>query len=170
MQKLMRAAMTAAFLTFALPAAAHPQDEPINAVYSAIAAAKARNDAPGIAASFAPEALVIDARPGPAASGAELAGRLGAMASRMARDQARVSTQYRIERRSVAGDLAIDAGYMRQSVAAPGMNMPPMVTRFLVTLRRQGDGRWRVMADASMPATEAAWAAATRQPGLKFDD
>jgi ketosteroid isomerase-like protein len=170
MNKLARAAVTAVFLTFALPAAAQSDDPAINAVYDGIAAAKARNDAPGIAAAFVPEALLIDARPGPATAGSELAGRLGPMAQSMARDQARVTTQYRIERRSRAGDVTVDAGYMRQAITGPGMSMPPMVTRFLVTLRRQPDGSWRILSDASMPATEAAWAAAARQPGLKFDD
>ena len=56
-----RAAIAAAYLTLAIPASAQGNDDgAINAVYDGIAAAKARNDAAGIADAFAPEALVID--------------------------------------------------------------------------------------------------------------
>jgi ketosteroid isomerase-like protein len=116
------------------------------------------------------DALIVDARPGAAMSGAELGARLAPMIARLRADSARVATQYRIERRQVSGDVAVDAGYMRQTIArSDGVaGPPPMVTRFLVTLRQAG-GRWRIVADASMPASEAAWAGAARSAGLKFD-
>jgi uncharacterized protein (TIGR02246 family) len=155
---------------FAVPAAAHPADDAINQVYGRLTEAKARNDAAGVAAVFAPEALLIDARPGAATSGAELAARLVPMATRMAADGVTVATQYRIERRSLAGDLAMDAGYMRQEMRrAAGAQPVTMITKFLVTLRRQADGSWRILSDASMPATEATWANAVRADGLRYD-
>ena len=170
MKSMMTGAAFAVALSLAAPAAAHPQDAAINAVYDAITAAKAGNDADGIAAAFAPDALIVDARPGAAVSGAELGARLAPMVARMRADSARVATQYRIERRQVSGDVAVDAGYMRQTIErADGVaGPPPMVTKFLVTLRQTG-GRWRIVADASMPASEAAWAGAVRGAGLKFD-
>lgn len=163
-------AVAFAALSSAAPAAAHPEDAAINQVYGRIVEAKARNDAAGIAAAFAPEALIIDARPGGAVSGAELGARLAPMASRLAADGVAVGTQYRVERRSVAGDVAVDAGYMRQDMRRAGAAQPmTMITKFLVTLRRQADGGWRILADASMPATEAAWAGAVRGEGLRYD-
>lgn len=163
------AAAVAATL-IAAPAAAHPADDAINQLYGRLTEAKAHNDAAGIAAAFAPEALLIDARPGAATSGAELAARLAPMAARMSADGVTVATQYRIERRSFAGDVAIDAGYMRQEMRrAAGAQPMTMITRFLVTLRRQADGSWRILSDASMPSTEAAWTGAVRAEGLRYD-
>lgn len=169
MKSLLIAVALAASLS-AAPAAAHPQDGAINQLYGRLVAAKARNDAAGVAAAFAPEALLIDARPGAATSGAELAARLTPMAARMAADGVTVATQYRIERRSVAGDVAIDAGYMRTEMRRAAGEQPlTMITRFLVTLRRQADGSWRILSDASLPSTEAAWAGAVRAEGLRYD-
>lgn len=162
------AALAATFV--AAPAAAHPADEALNQVYGRLTEAKARNDPAGIAAAFAPEALLIDARPGPATAGSELAARLAPMAARLGADGVTVATQYRIERRSVAGDVAIDAGFMRQEMRrAAGAQPMTMITKFLVTLRRQADGSWRILSDASMPATEAAWTGAVRAEGLRYD-
>ena len=164
------AAAVAATL-IAAPAAAHPADDAINQLYGRLTEAKAHNDAAGIAAAFAPEALLIDARPGAATSGAELAARLAPMAARMSADGVTVATQYRIERRSIAGEIAVDAGYMRTEMRRPAGGEQPMtmITRFLVTLRRQADGSWRILSDASMPSTEAAWTGAVRAEGLRYD-
>jgi ketosteroid isomerase-like protein len=90
------------------------------------------------------------------------------MAARMAADGVRVDTAYRVERRSVSGDLAIDAGYMRQTMTRPGAEPMVMYRRFLVTMRRGADGAWRIVADASMPAEQAAWDAAARVEGLQY--
>jgi uncharacterized protein (TIGR02246 family) len=164
MKSLPLAAAIAATL-FAMPAAAHPADDAINRVYGRLTEAKAHNDAAGVAAAFAPEALLIDARPGGAISGAELAARLDPMAAA----GATVVTQYRVERRSVAGDVAIDAGYMRQDMRrAAGAQPLTMIAKFLVTLRRQADGSWRILSDASMPSAEAAWTGAVRAGGLRY--
>jgi uncharacterized protein (TIGR02246 family) len=162
------AAVTATLV--AAPASAHPQDDALNQVYGRLTEAKARNDAGGVASAFAPEALLIDARPGAPTSGAELAARLAPMTARMAADGVTVAARYRIERRSVAGDVAVDAGYMRQDMRrAAGAQPMTMITRFLVTLRRQADGSWRILSDASMPSTEAAWTGAVRAEGLRYD-
>jgi ketosteroid isomerase-like protein len=64
----------------------------------------------------------------------------------------------------------VDAGYMRQEMRrAAGAQPMTMITKFLVTLRRQADGSWRILSDASMPSTETAWVAAVRAGDLRYD-
>ena len=149
--------------------AAHPEDGAINAVYQRLAASRAAGDVPGMASAFAPGALLVDSRPGPAISGAELAGRLHPMAERLRSDNARVETAYRLERRSVLGEIALDAGYMRQTVRRADGQAMTRYARFLVTLQRGADGAWRIIGDASMPADEATWTALRSADGLHFD-
>ena len=151
-------------------AAANPEDAAINAVYTGLSRARAASDVAGMSGVFPAGAILIDARPGPAiGGGSELVARLRPTAERIVADGVRIDTAYRIERRSVMGDVAVDAGYMRQSVNRPGAE--PMVrhARFLVTLRRGADGRWLIIADASMPAEAAAWTGAARVEGLLYD-
>jgi uncharacterized protein (TIGR02246 family) len=167
MRYLLAGAVAAAVLA-APAAAANPEDAALNRVYAGLVAARAAGDVPGMASAFAPEALLIDQRPMPPIAGADLAERLRPMAARLAADGVRVDTAYRVERRSVSGDLAIDAGYMRQSMTRPGAEPLVMYRRFLVTMRRGADGAWRIVADASMPAEQAAWDAAARVEGLQY--
>lgn len=150
--------------------AANPEDAALNSVYAALTRARAASDVAGMAAYFPTGAILIDARPGPAIGGGEeLAARLRPMAQRIVADGVRIGTEYRIERRSVMGEIAVDAGYMRQTVTRPGA--APMIrhARFLVTMRRDADGRWRIIGDASMPAEAAAWNGAARVEGLHHD-
>lgn len=165
-QVAIAAGLGALILTAAPAVAADPDDAAINRVYSELAAARAANDVPGMASAFAPEALLIDQRPGPPISGAELADRLRPMAARIVADNVRIDTAYRVERRSVSGDLAIDAGFMRQTLTRPGGEPMVHYRRFLVTLRRGAGGEWRIVGDASMPADQAAWDGAARVDGL----
>ncbi|MBV9882951.1 MAG: hypothetical protein JO276_08085 [Sphingomonadaceae bacterium] len=87
----------------------------------------------------------------------------------MRQDGISVAAQYRLARRSVAGEIAIDGGYMRQTMTRPGAPAMVQYVKFLVTLRRQPDGSWRITSDASMPSTEEAWNAAARVDGLRYD-
>lgn len=165
----MRAAILAA-MTMASPAlAANPEDAALNAVYDRLATARSANDVPGMAAAFSSGGILIDARPGPAVSGADLAARLQPQAERVIADKAQMQTQYRVERRSVMGDLAVDAGFMRLHMTRPGAE--PMVrhARFLVTMRRDADGVWRIVGDASMQSSEEAWNSVAPVEGLKHD-
>ncbi len=160
-------------------AAAHPQDSAINKVYAQIKDARAAADVPGMAGAFGPAALLIDPRSPRPILGAELEARLRPMAARLVADQVKVQTEYRIERRSVMGDVAVDAGLMHMRFAGtdggtlsrPDLPWPKQdqYARFLVTLQRQPDGRWLIIGDASLPATAETWAAAQRQEGLHFD-
>jgi len=149
--------------------AANPEDGALNGVYERLTRARAAGDVPGMASAFAPEGLLVDARPGPAIAGSELAERLAPQAARIAADGVRVETAYRIERRSVSGDIALDAGYMRQSLARPGAEPMIRYSRFLVTMRRGMDGAWRIAGDASMPSTAEVWNGLARVDGLQFD-
>jgi ketosteroid isomerase-like protein len=161
-------ALAAVPVATAAPAVAHPEDSSINAVYAGLVRARAAGDVTGMTAAFAPEALLVDARPGPAVSGAELAERLRPQAARLAADGVRIDTRYRIERRAVNGEVAVDAGYMRQTMVRPNGQAQDRYARFLVTLRRGLEG-WKIIGDSNMPATEAAWAAAAPMDGLHHD-
>lgn len=149
--------------------AANSEDAALNSVYAKLATARAAHDAQGMSSSFGSDGILIDARPGPAISGAELAQRLEPMAERIKAEGAQISTAYRIERRSVMGDVALDAGYMRQSITRPDGQGTTRYARFLVTMRRSADGKWVIIGDASMPADEKAFAGLTKQPGLHYD-
>ena len=106
-------------LAVASPAAAHVEDEALNGVYRRLAAARAAGDVEGMTGAFGADRLLVDQRPGPVISGGELAARLRPMAERLRADNVSIATAYRIERRSVMGDIALDAGYMRQMLRRP---------------------------------------------------
>lgn len=166
----MRLALLTLALAMSTSAVAHPSDGAINAVYARLASTRAAHDADGMAANFAPKALLIDARPSAAVAGAELAARIRPMAERLAAEGVTMDTDYRIERRSIVDDrLAVDAGLMRQTMRRPDGKAQATVRRFLVTLQRQVDGDWSIIADASLPADEATWAAAVKTDGLHYD-
>lgn len=167
--KLSYGLAAAAMIVSAPASAANAADDALNAVYAKLAGARAANDVPGMASAFGAEGLLIDARPGPAISGGELAARLQPMAERVSKEGVKIATAYRVERRSVMGDIALDAGYMRQTMTRPDGQTGTRYSRFLVTMRKGSDGRWTIIGDASMPADEAAFASVARTPGLQHD-
>lgn len=169
MTKTFLIAASLGFAAISVPAAAHEQDPALNMVYAKLASARAANDLPGMTSNFAAEGLLIDARPGPVISGAELEGRMKPMLERLLSAKGRIDTAYRIERRSVMGEIALDAGFMRQTVNRPGAETMTRYARFLVTMRRGEDGQWRIVGDASMPAEQTAFEGVVRQDGLHFD-
>src|SRR5687768_10331607 len=138
--------LAALFVLAATSAAAHPQDAAINAVYAKLTATRAAHDVAGMASGFHPKALLIDARPGPAIGGAELAGVMAPQRERLVKEGVSIQSSYRVERRQVIGeDLAVDAGYMRQAMRREGAPETVRYARFLVTLKRDGAG-WRIVA------------------------
>lgn len=147
----------------------------INQAYGELAASRAAHDIPGMASHFEPQALLIDQRPGPTLDGAQLATQLSRMAERLKTDNVTVRTQYRLERRTISGNIAVDTGFARMAFVTatppePGKPRPQdMVRRYLVTWQLGDDGRWRIIGDASMPATEAQWQALKPVDGLRFD-
>jgi uncharacterized protein (TIGR02246 family) len=162
-------AASAALFIAAPTLAANVEDAALNAVYAGLARARAAHDVGGMAGAFSPDALLIDQRPGPPIGGRELAGVLQPFRDRLVADGVRIETAYRVERRSVSGDVALDAGFMRQSLARPDGQSSVRYARFLVTMRREADGVWRIIGDAAMPATEAVWNGLARTEGLHFD-
>lgn len=161
----------AATIALAAPttAFAHPADSAINSVYSGLSAARRAGNVEGMSAAFAADALLIDQRPNPALRGSDLPAQIRPMAARLQADQAQLDTAYRIERRSVTGDIAIDVGFMRQTLVRPNVEPNIRFARFMVTMRRGADGRWMIIGDAAMPAQGAAWTALTRSEGLHYD-
>ena len=163
------AAVTLALGVAAGPAAAHPEDRAINAMYAALASSRQGNDVPGMASHFHPDGLLIDSRPGPALKGADLAARLAPQAERIVKDGVTVVTAYRVEKRQVLKDgIALDAGYMRQTMRREGAPEQVRYARFLVTLKRTADGAWQILGDAAMPSTAEVWTGLTPQEGLMF--
>jgi ketosteroid isomerase-like protein len=159
-----------AALSAASPAAAHPEDKAINATYAALAAARTTHDVAGMASHFHPQGLLIDARPGPALPGAELAARLAPQAERLVKDGVSITSAYRVEKRQILdGGLALDAGYMRQALKRDGAPEQVRYSRFLVTMKREKSGAWKIVGDAAMPSTAEVWNALTPQTGLTFD-
>ena len=170
MKLLVQSSLVLACL-IAAPAAAAPEDASINAFYETLTRERALDIRNG-ARAFHPEGLAIflgnGGRPGPVTQGSEVAARLGGMAERMAADGMTMTNAYRIERRSVIGDTAVDTGYMRLTQTRNGASRNHYA-RFLVTLKRGADGQWRIISDASWPSDEAAWNATPRAEGLKYD-
>jgi uncharacterized protein (TIGR02246 family) len=166
----LRLALVLPLAALASPAfAAAPEDAAINAVYQRLAAARAAGDVEGMAAAFGPAGILVDQRPGPPLPGSELAERLRPMAARLTADKVSIETAYRIERRSVIGDIALDAGFMRQTMRRPDGQAGTRYARFLVTMQRDAKGEWRIIGDASMRAEEAQWAELKPVEGLHFD-
>lgn len=155
----------------AAAASAHPENSNINAVYERLVQARVAADVDGMAAAFPAEAILIDARPSPPIGGGhELQDRLRPQVERMVAEGVKIRTKYRVERRSVSADFAVDAGYMRMEMVRPGAEPNVRYARFLVTMKRDASSQWRIIADASMPADEARWNAAPRVPGARYDD
>lgn len=151
-------------------AAAAPQDGAINAVYAGLSASRAAHDVAGMAAPFHAQALLIDARPAPPVAGRDLATVLAPQRDRLVKDAVQIESLYRIERREVIGErLAIDAGYMRQAMKREGAAEMVRYARFMVTLHKDADGKWRIVGDAALPSNAEAWGALKPQDGLKFD-
>jgi uncharacterized protein (TIGR02246 family) len=166
-----RWAVAFAVASAAPAAAANPDDAALNRLYEAVAAGVAANSAEAIVAAFADDAVVLDPRPNPPAVGAAFRDGIGRMAAKLKADGVKVTSEYRIERRLVAGDLAVDTGYRRLAFVPAAGGAAPSVQyhKFLVVARRRRDGSWKILRDASLPASEAAWAGAVRSDGLKYD-
>jgi uncharacterized protein (TIGR02246 family) len=165
-------AVAAAAAAMAAPApAANADDAALNRLYETIAAGVASNSGEAIVAAFAADAVILDPRPAPPLAGDAFRQGITRMAARLKQDGVRVVSAYRIERRTVSAGLAVDIGYRRQTFTPPGEGPEPMVQyhKFLVVAQRQSDGGWKILRDASLPASREAWDAASRAAGLKYD-
>lgn len=164
-----RPTIAALALCAAAPALAHPEDASINSVYDGLRVARSANDLEGMTSRFGSGGLLIDSRPGPAISGGELGDRLKPMVERIKTEGVKIDTAYRIERRSVLGDIALDAGFMRQTMVRPNGQTGTRYARFLVTMQRDAAGKWRIIGDASMTVDQAQFDGVKKVEGLTFD-
>jgi ketosteroid isomerase-like protein len=157
-------------LCAAAPLPAHPADGEINAVYGELVRARRAGDLVAMTAPFHAEAILIDTRPNPALGGGpELQAVMKPQLARLTADNVKVDTQYRVERRSVMDDVAVDAGYMRMEMTRPDGQTGVHYARFLVTMRKNASGQWRIIGDASIRTDEAAWQRTPRVAGLRYD-
>lgn len=148
----------------------NPEDQAINAVYGELVRARAASDVAAMVAAFPADAILIGSGPNPPmGGGAELDAQLRPSVAKLAAENVKVETQYRIERRSVRGNIAVDAGYMRMQMTKPDGQGGTRYARFLVTLARNGEGGWQIIGDASMPSDEAAWQRLPKIAGLRRD-
>jgi ketosteroid isomerase-like protein len=165
--------MAAASAALAVPAmAGNRADAALNALYESIAAGVAANSGDGVVGAFAGDAMVLDPRPGAPAEGAAFRAGIQRMAERLKADGVQVRADYRIVRRIVSGDIAVDTGFRRQTMAVskPGAPQPgTQYHKFLVVAQLQADGGWKIVRDASLPASKEAWDAAVKVEGLKYD-
>lgn len=158
--------MASAFIAVA---PAHAENESINAHYDALAVASA-NGFSGTADLFDRRGLFVfltQDGPGPLVTGAQMPARTEAMGRRLQADGMTLTTAYRLEKRSVIGDVSVDSGYMKTTQTLNG-SARSHYARFLVTWKRDGD-HWRLISDAAWPSDEAAYNAVPRTPGLKYD-
>src|SRR5438067_732705 len=108
MRIMLPAVLGAALLAAAVPASAHPADPALNRLYETIAAGVAVNSGDQVTGAFAGDAMVLDPRPGPPATGEAFRAGIARMAERLKADGAQVKADYRIVRRIVSGDVAVD--------------------------------------------------------------
>lgn len=163
----------AASIALAAPAAGqNSADAALNRMYEAIAAGVAANSGEGVVSAFAVDAMVLDPRPGAPTEGTAFRAGIARMAERLKADGVQVKADYRIVRRIVSGDLAVDTGFRRQTMTTAKADGPQPGTqyhKFLVVAQRQAGGGWKIVRDASLPASKEAWDAAVRTEGLKYD-
>lgn len=167
-----RLALTAVTLAW-LPATARADTNAgVNAIYERMAVALATGDAAMSRLTYAPDAVFLPAQPVGIDQGASVHDKMKMGVERMKADGATFRISYRVVSRRLVGDaLAIDAGYYRSEMTRPA-GEPRSMTRYnkmLVVSAKQPDGRWLITHDASVASSQAAYDAATPQPGLKFD-
>jgi uncharacterized protein (TIGR02246 family) len=161
-------AMAALMLAAAPAWAASPDDAALNGLYEAMARGAATASADMIAGAFADDALLLYPDNQPAMDGTAFRASLGQMAASLKPGQ--LDSRFRIERRLVSDGLAVDNGVLRRTMRRADGREQTSYAKFVVASRRDADGRWRVVTDASLPANEDAWTRVQRTPGLKYDE
>ena len=91
------------------------------------------------------------------------------MSDRLKADRVNLTSEFRIERRIVSDGLAVDNGVLRRTLKRPDGTAHIQYAKFVVAARRQADGRWKIVTDASMAASQDAWDRAVPAEGLKYD-
>lgn len=159
----------AAVALAAAPVSAAPEDPALNGVYETLARGAAAASAETIAGAFADDAILLYEGRAPAMTGPAFRTSLETMSDRLKADRVRLTSEFRIERRIVSGDLAVDNGVLRRTLKRPDGTAQIQYAKFVLATRRQPDGGWKIVTDASMAASEEAWDRAVRVDGLKYD-
>ena len=165
--------MNTLWLALALASTPAPGDVDIqvNAIYERIAAAARDQDSLLSRRAYAPDAVFLDERRPGLQVGHELHESMrGSMeALRASGAQARIS--YRVVRRTIQGNVAIDSGFYRVSITASDRETSPSASyrKFLLAAERREDGSWHITHDASLPSSREAYDSAQPVAGLRFD-
>jgi len=169
MRHMVLGAAVAAMLAAGPAVAATADDAALNGLYETLAKGAAAADAATIAGAFADDALLLYNDKGPAMQAAAFRASLTAMSERLKTDKVALVSEYRIERRIVSGDLAVDNGVLRRTLKKADGTAQTQYAKFVVAARRGAGGNWRIVTDASLPASVEAWDKAARGEGLKYD-
>lgn len=155
----------------AAPAAADTNtNTDVNAIYERMAEGIRTHDPEMSRKTYTADAAYLPPNPGPIDQGERLHALMRGSGERLKADQVAMTISYRVVRRTLAGNTAIDMGYYRTTMKR-GTDGAEQVryNKFLLTARREPDGTWRISHDASLPSSKEAYEAATPVAGLKFD-
>jgi len=143
----------------------------LNDIYERIAAAAAQRDPLLSRQAYSPDAAFLDERRPAMQIGDELHQSMRESMEALGRSGAQARISYRVARRSVQGNVAIDSGYYRVVFTPPGEGASPAASyrKFLVTAERLSDGNWYITNDASLPSSQEAYERSEPSAGLKFD-
>lgn len=156
---------------FAATPASADVNADVNAIYERMADAIRAKDPDMSRKTYTADAAYLPPTPGPIDQGERLHELMRGGGQRLKADGVAMTITYRIVRRTLAGpDTAIDMGYYRTAMKR-GTDGAEQVryNKFLVTARREADGTWKISHDASLPSSQAAYEAAERVSGLKYD-
>lgn len=160
----------AVLAVFAAAPASADVNADVNAIYDRIAEGIRTHDPEMSRRAYTADAAYLPPNPGPIDQGERLHGLMRGSAERLKTDQVAMTISYRVARRTLAGNTAIDMGYYRTAMKR-GTDGAEQVrySKFLLTARREPDGTWKISHDASLPATKEAYEAAQPVAGLKYD-
>lgn len=160
----------AVMAVFAAAPAAADTNADVNAIYERIAEGLRTHDPAMSSRAYTADAAYLPPSPGPIDQGERLHALMRSSAERLRADNVAMTISYRVVRRTLVGNTAIDIGYYRTAMKR-GTDGAEQVryNKFLLTARREADGTWKISHDASLPSSQAAYDAAERVAGLKYD-
>lgn len=146
-------------------------DAQINDLYERIDAAARDRDPELSRQAYAPDAVFLDEREATIQTGEVLHASMRESIEGLRRDGAAARISYRVVRRTVRENLAIDTGYYRVAVSPADRRAAPSIAyrKFLLAAEPRPDGRWQIIGDASLPSSQDAYDGAQPVSGLRFD-
>lgn len=164
------APLAAALSAFAAAPAAADTNADVNAIYERMAEGIRSHDPEMSRRTYTADAAYLPPNPGPIDQGERLHALMRGSGERLKADNVAMTISYRVVRRTLVGDTAIDMGYYRTAMKR-GTDGAEQVryNKFLLTARREADGTWKISHDASLPSSKEAYEAAQPVAGLKYD-